>query len=526
MSGSFKRRRRTGSTSARYRPSQLVPVESVRPSRIGNIELAACGAVAIAAAALIALIWILTMRAVQEQQAEIRDRAEHVLAGEAATIAETIGHELLMIDQSLTVLQAAWKANSESFDLIKWQATMPALTAVTDDLFVADDQHVIRQDIVPKAIGQGIGAAYVTFPHGSLEQFQSDGTRGRDSLVLQGDGSQPVEGREFLMYIVRPLDHPIGWLIGASYRSEELTKLFAEASLGNNAIVALTDTKRGIVQSIVGPAARRPKTDISQTPLFTAMSRSRSGIWLGETAIDGVERMHAFHQVENRDMAVVVAANWSEVMAVANTFTAGARSLAFVGSALVLVISGIVLWEIYTIRSNKRQKRISERNRSELERLRAEQSVVTARAQLNAARLKTVVESTVDGIALFDSNLRLVQWNHPFRRGIGIELKQDMPLDGLLRAQAGSGLFGAVADVETEISRRVGVLQSGDTAGVPHPGPDGKTLILRGLPITEGGFMLLLNGLESWEPTPAPAPSTEVDEALAPEPVAASPIEW
>jgi PAS domain-containing protein len=526
MSGSFKRRRRTGSTSARYRPSQLIPVGSVGPNRIGKAELAACGAVAIVAFALITLIWLLTTRAVQEQQAEMRDRAEHALASHAATIAETVGHELLLIDQSLTVLQSAWKTDSGSVDLTKWQGTMPALMAVADDLFIADEQHIIRQDILPKAVGQGVGSAYVTFPHGSLEQFQSDGKKEKDSLLLQGDTGQPIEGRQFLMYVTRPLDHPQGWLIGASYRSEALTKLFAEADLGYNAVVALVDTRRGVVQAVVGPAARRPKTDISQSPMFNSLTRSSSGTWLGDTALDGVERMHAFHRVENRDMAVVVAANWSEVMAVSNNLADGAHSLAFIGSALVLVIGGMVLWGLYSIRGNKRQKRIFERNRSELERLRAEETVLTVRAQLNAARLKIVVDSTADGIALFDSGRRLVQWNHPFQRGIGIELKQDMPLDGLLRAQAASGLFGSGNNQEAEIGRRVGILRSGDAAGLPQPGPNGETLVLRGLPIVEGGFMLLLNGLETWEPAPAPGPSTEIDEPAVTEALTSAPIEW
>ena len=75
MSDKFKRRRRrTGSTSARFKPSQLIPVESVRSARIGRAELAACGAVGIVAIALIALIWIVTLRAVQEQRTEILDR--------------------------------------------------------------------------------------------------------------------------------------------------------------------------------------------------------------------------------------------------------------------------------------------------------------------------------------------------------------------------------------------------------------------------------------------------------------------
>ncbi|WP_158922359.1 PAS-domain containing protein [Acidisphaera sp. S103] len=528
MSDKFKRRRRrTGSTSARFKPSQLIPVESVRSARIGRAELAACGAVGIVAVALIALIWIVTMRAVQEQRTEILDRAEQTMVGQAAAMSETIGHELTMIDQSLVILQAAWKADSKSFDLNAWQKQMPALTAVADDLFICDDKHIIRQDILPAAIGQGVGAAYVTFPHGSLEQFQSDGTQDKESLLLQGGGvGEPIDARQFLMYIVRPLDHPKGWLIGASYRSTELTKLFAQAALGFDPVVALVDTRRGVVQAIVGPAARRPKMDMSKSPLFDVMTRSQSGTWIGSTAIDGVERLHAFHQVAGRDMVVLVAASLAEVMTPAENLTAGARALAFVASALVLAIGGLVLWELYTIRGQNRQKRIFNRIRSELDRLRTEEAGNTARARLNAVRLQVVLDSVVDGIALFDSSLRLVQWNHPFLRGIGIEPRKDMPLDALLREQAAKGLFGPLDDVEAEIGRRSGILRTGDVTGLPQPGPDDETLILRGMLIAEGGFILVLNGITTWEPAPRPAASTELDEPAAPEIINPAPIEW
>jgi PAS domain-containing protein len=502
-------------------------MESARPARIGRAELAACAAVAVVAIALSALIWIVTMRAVQEQRAEIRDRAEQSMVGEAAAMAETISHELLMIDQSLVIIQAAWKQDSDSVDLVKLQKQMPALTAVTDDLFICDDKHIIRQDILPAAVGQGVGAAYVNFPHGSLEQFNSAGTKDNDSLLLEGGGiGEPIDARQFLMYIVRPLDHPRGWLIGASYRSTELTKLFAQSGLGYDPVVALVDTRRGNVQAVVGPAARRPKTDLSQTPLFGIMTRSESGTWIGTTAIDGVERLHAFHRVAGRDMVVLVAASLAEVMTPADNLAAGAHSLAFVATALVMTIGALVLWELYTIRGQRRQKRVSDRNRGELERLRLEEAATTARAQLNAVRLQVVLDSTVDGIALFDSSLRLVQWNHPFLRGIGTEPRKDMPLDALLRDQAAAGVFGPISDVEAEIARRAGILRTGETAGLPQPGPNQETLILRGLPVTEGGFILLLNGITTWEPAPAPPPSTEIDDPTAPEVIAPAPIEW
>jgi PAS domain-containing protein len=528
MSDKFRRRRkRTGSTSARYNPSQLIPAESVGPARIDRAELAACGAVVIVAIALTVLIWIVTIRAVQEQRTEIRDRAEQAMVGQAAVIAETIGHELLMVDQSLTVLQSAWKADSDSFNLDKWQKEMPALTAVADDLFICDDKHIIRQDILPAAIGQGVGAAYVTFPHGSLEQFESDGTKDRESLLLQGGGmSEPIDARQFLMYIIRPLDHPKGWLIGASFRSTELTKLFAQAALGIDPVVALVDTKRGLVQSVVGPAARRPTMDLSRTPLFDVMNRSQSGTWIGTTAIDGVERLHAFHQVAGRNMTVLVAASLAEVMVPADNLAAGAHALAFVATGLVMAIGGLVLWELYTIRSQSRQKRTFNRNRSELERLRTEEAGNIARARLNAVRLQVVLDRVTDGVALFDSSLRLVQWNHPFLRGIGIELRKEMPLDALLREQLAKGLFGPIQDVEAEIGRRTGILRTGDAAGLAQPGPDNETLILRGMSITEGGFILVLNGIANWEPAPQPAASTEIDEPAAPEIITPVPIEW
>jgi PAS domain-containing protein len=528
MSDTYRRRRkRTGSTSARFRPSLLVPVEDVRPAPIGAADLVACGAVAIVALMLIVLIWMVTIRTVEDQQTETRERAEQVLQAEAAVIAETVGHELLMIDQSLTILQSAWKQDSDHLDLAKWQAQMPGLAAVTDDLFIADEHHVIQQDILPKAVGQGVGAAYVTFPHGSLELFESDGTQNKQSSLLQGDLSASIEARQFLMYVVRPLDHPPGWLIGAAFRSTELTKLFSKAALGINPVVALMDTKRGVLQAVVGTAARRPRTDLSKTPLFEVVSRSDNGTWIGETAIDGVERLHAFHRIADRDMAVLVAESMTEVMEPAEDLATGARALAVTTTALVVAVAAAVLWELYTVRAHRRQKRIMERNRNELERLRAEELGNTARAKLNAARLQVVLDSTTDGIAMFDSALRLVQWNHPFLRGIGIELRRDMPLDALLREQAAQGLFDPITDVEAEITRRVGILRAGDPAGLAQAGPSHETLILRGLPIAEGGFMLLLNGLATWELPPPPGPSTELGGPATQEAaVAPAPIEW
>ena len=70
----------------------------------------------------------------------------------------------------------------------------------------------------------------------ALEMFDPDGTINPDGKI---PGADRVEARQFLMYVVRPLSRPRGWWVGASYRSEGITKLFAGANLGQNGVVGL-----------------------------------------------------------------------------------------------------------------------------------------------------------------------------------------------------------------------------------------------------------------------------------------------
>ena len=274
------------------------------------------------------------------------------------------------------------------------------------------------------------------------------------------------------MYVIRPLDHPDGWLVGGSYHSTELTKLFAQAALGFDSLVALVETQHGNVQAVVGQTARRPKTELAKTPLYAAMLREESGLWLGPTGIDDTERLHAFHRVPHRDMIVVVAATWDEVMEPAKDLAAATYILAGIATAFVIAISALVIWEFYTIGRRRRREKVYDRNRAEVERLRAEEAVFITGAQLNAARFNAVVANASDGFALFDSAQRLVQWNFAFTRGMGIELRQDMPLDTMLREQiAPASGDGGEADGDAEVARRSGVLRAGDPAGLPIRGP-------------------------------------------------------
>ncbi len=99
-----------------------------------------------------------------------------------------------------------------------------------------------------------------------------------------------------------------------------------------------------------GPGGAQTEDDLSANCNAQRSDPVALGHWLGETAIDGIERIHAFHRVADRDMVVVVAANWTEVMAPADFLGAGTRTLAFIGSAMILLAAGMVLWELHAIR--------------------------------------------------------------------------------------------------------------------------------------------------------------------------------
>jgi hypothetical protein len=118
MSDQFKRRRR--GNIAGYR-GKLIPVEQATALPIGKAEILACAGVSMIVIALIVLIWIVSNRAIREQHADVVNRTEQMLSAQAATIAETIGHEMLLIDQSLKIVQEEWKVNNDSVNLRKWK---------------------------------------------------------------------------------------------------------------------------------------------------------------------------------------------------------------------------------------------------------------------------------------------------------------------------------------------------------------------------------------------------------------------
>jgi PAS domain-containing protein len=476
-----------------------------------------CGAVAIICAALIALLWINTERAIRDQAEDTRGRVEAALTAQATTLGELVQQELASIDQSLSVLQAAWNDNPNTFVLTDWRAKMPALTAVSEDVFVANDKRVIIQDINPAAVGQGVGSAYARNANGSLERIQIKDPGAQDSSMLVGELGSAGVVRQQSIYMIRPLQKTPGWIVGAAYRSSVLTRVFATAGLGPGGLAAMIDTRHGGVQAVAGTAALQPRIWVGDSAMYKAMlDRPDGGTWIGRTPIDGADRIVAFRRVPGRDLIVLVGVTTTQAMAPATNWAVAAQALATLATLLVLAIGATVLWEVWHWRSTRRRRRALAGAGALTESLQKDLATLRSQAAVDAAQVRAVLAGISEGIAMFDGEQNLAGWNARFAALSGVaegSLQVGLPLEEVLRQQALAGRFGMSETSDTEIARLVAALRPESGPGqIAATGTDGTAMVLRARATTDGRLVLLSQAAEAM---PAGA-ATVKDAAAAP----------
>jgi PAS domain-containing protein len=481
-------------------PPTLVQMRSSRDPKIEPMQWLAFTAIGLISLALIILMWTLTNRAISDQTLEFRARADQQVRSVAFVLAREIQDELRLVDQSLAIIQDDWKNDSDSVDLGGWKKKLLALTEVANDIFIANERGIIVQGTIPQSIGQGFGSAYVTYPNGSLELFDSDGTKNPDGRVP--GATDKIEARQFLTYIVRPLARPRGWYIGASYRSEGITKLFSGAKLGQNGVVGLVAVKRGGLQAIVGKSSQFADMDISQSELIEQIRKNDSGVWAGVSPTDHVPRIIAYQRIPGRDMGVIVGVDIDSAIQPLAGLAAMGRSLAAVGSIVVVIIAGIVVWTIATTRDARQRQRLHERTELTLANTRQELAVARARGLLTEPEVATLMSSPTDGVLRLDGEGRLRLWNLRFAEVAGVPLEEvafGSPVEDLLRRQANAGVFGDPAEGEQEIATRLTILHTSVQSVVPptQVGPHGEQITMHVRGVSDGGHVIVLSGSEN-----------------------------
>ena len=343
-----------GAISEQIDGSDTAEFQDLRNSRRRKIIF--CAIIAVICAALIALIWVATYHAISDQRTETLGRAKVWVKAQANLLTESARRELATVDQSLVMLESAWKADPGTFNLRSWQTSLPGLGDLVDEYFIANRDNVIVQDTLPQAVGQGIGGAYANFGRGTLEQITLNPQASPDTKLLVGELNEKGVVRRYLMYLVRPMPGRPGWLVGASYRSSALVKVFGEGALGR--------TRSGRADRY--PPRRRPvggragggqsEAERLQHGRCTRRSSTRATRASGPapTGMDDVERVQAFQRVPGRDLVAVVGLDLHDWMAPTETWAEHARELAAMASLLVAAIGGLVLWWLWTLEANRR----------------------------------------------------------------------------------------------------------------------------------------------------------------------------
>jgi PAS domain-containing protein len=493
-----RRSRRWASRGARGRQPTLAEVQRAGDAPAQPVHWLAILCLMLIGAALIALIWLLTQRAIRDETADLRARTEQQVAAVAYVVALDVHGEMRMVDQSLAIIQQMWDAHPERVDLGAWRRRALALSDVTNDIFIANERGIIVQGTLPRSIGQGFGGAYVSYPNGGLELFEPDGTRvptGRTDL--SGVEGTRFKARQIVMYLVRPLASPPGFVVGASFRSDAITRLFAGANLGPSGVIALVDLKRGAIQAIVGESAQASQLDVSRSALVELMRNDISGVWTGPTPTDLMPRVIAFQRVEGRPIAVMAGVNIDSAEQSLSDLVAWAYILAILGTTIVVVIAGILIWVVATAQAARRRERDRDLADGNLATARREQTLAVTRAKLNAIEAATLISSPIDGVARVDESLRLRQWNHRFVELSGVALDESargIRIEDFMSLQASAGMFGNAEQAEHALAARIAAFQTGGFAAtrLTQRGTRGEAITMITRPAIDGGFMIIL----------------------------------
>jgi PAS domain-containing protein len=503
-----KRRRRRRSTQAFAQAQPAITVR--RPIQTSYMEILASVGIVVAAIALIALIWITVARSGDNYRSVLQARIEATVSGQAQILATEVRREMLNVAQSLNILKRAYQADPDHFDLQAWQAQMPALTDVSSEVFVADNELVIEQDTNKASAGLGVGANL-----GDLSNEVTERATRTDDLIV-GPAIDRVKERQHVALMFVPLEKPGGWYVGATYKTDALSRMYSEASLGLQGLVALINTRMGRIEIISGPAATNPNYDIASSAMYQALKTKPNGAWVGPSAPDGVERINGFHQVPGRDLAVVVAVDRQEALEQAETWAGWARGLAWAGTLVVLMAAALLLYGVWTYRTTHRLRQTLDRERAVLGNTQAELTEVQSRLEMRTGQVQALFAGVDEGTLVTDADLRATEWNPRFPALFGSapqDLQIGQPLDELLRIQAKEGAFGPLDDIEVEIGRRMAQLRAAAGDRVVYVGRGGRLLAVAGRSLPDGGLILVILEAHADELAGGEMPAMEASSA-------------
>jgi signal transduction histidine kinase/DNA-binding NarL/FixJ family response regulator/HPt (histidine-containing phosphotransfer) domain-containing protein len=445
---------------------------------------------------LIALTWIGTLTATRTERADAEARVSANVANQAQVFDEQLQRKLLEVDQTLRILARAWETDPGRFSLLAWRGQLVLLNDLSPNVSIADERGTVHHDTVPEAVGLNVSER-------DYFRYEAERVFDEDRMFISPTAMDSVI-RQWHLNLARRLHHPDGSFAGvivAGLRISALGSFYQMADIGSHGIIAVVGMERGRVRVAVGPNPIDPGSIIADTDMFKAMQADPDGVWIGRSALDGIERAHGFRHVADRDLEVVVGIDRAEAMRATNAWVTAAYVFAGGITVLLLALAGILLHDLHAAR---RRAAAVAHDRAVLAAANSQLELAKTLADDKTAQLEATLAGMTDGVAMVDARMQMVEWNPRFPEVAGVPsgiLRVGLPMEDVLRAQAAAGQFGDV-DIEAEVARRMAALRSGSFATTTErTRPDGKVLELRRNRQPDGGFVTLYTDITARKQT-------------------------
>lgn len=465
----------------------------------------------VAVGVVLVLTWLGTLTTIRAQRAQAEESIAASALSQAEAFRDKLQRQLLEVDETLRILVHAWESDPRAFNLLSWRGQLVLMSQLSADVFMADEKGIVRHDTVPEGIGRDVSDA--DYFRDVTDRIFDDGN------MFIGAARLGAVVRIWHLNVAHRLHHPNGEFAGvmvAALRSSSLSEFYRMAKIDTHGMIAVVGLNDGRVRVAEGPNLVDPGTLIDTSAMFQTMLKNKSGVWTGHSALDGIERVHGFDRVPDRDLAVLVAVDRAEAMHPTELWARQVYILASLITILLLVITGLLLHEFHKAR---RHEQVLARESAMLAGANTQLEMARSRADAKVAQLEATLAGVAEGILIIDGDLRLVEWNRRFAEIAGVStdsLRVGLSIEEVLRMQADSGHFGEI-DVEAEVTRRMSTLRSDSYAATLERVQSTGTIVeLRRMRLADGGLVTVYTDVaarkEPWLALPSPALSRDVTE--------------
>ncbi|MDX1733284.1 MAG: PAS-domain containing protein [Halioglobus sp.] len=132
----------------------------------------------------------------------------------------------------------------------------------------------------------------------------------------------------------------------------------------------------------------------------------------------------------------------------------------------------------------------------------------------NRELLQTTVESLIQGVAVVDSELRLVAWNSRYEELFDYPprlLYVGCPIERVYRFNAERGILSPGGPIEEEIEKRLRWMREGSSHRLERTLPNGTTIAIHGTPMPHGGFVTTYVDISDYRDVTAQLEETRIE---------------